>query len=246
MSRLSQQPHPLIDTFVPVIGAWSLVAAITNGVFDAIDGGMHQADEIASHIGADQAGVERLLSHLAAMGYVMCTDEGYHLSEIAKATLTERSPFCLTNWTRFSAFQIRSMEGITESVSKGRRVNLFDFFESSRDIRTYQLAMAETAMPIADWVAQSIPVPDGATHLLDVGGSHGLYSAAVCRENPAIMAEILELPSTIEEARAVAEIFGSADLVNHLEGDILETELPRRYGMVFLANVVHHFTQDQL
>ena len=39
-----------------------------------------------------------------------------------------------------------------------------------------------------------MPVPDGARDMLDIGGSHGYLSVAVCRRHPELRATVLDLP----------------------------------------------------
>jgi hypothetical protein len=81
--------------------------------------------------------------------------------------------------------------------------------------------------------------------MLDVGGSHGLYAAALCRLHPPMTAEILEPPRTLAAARSVAEEEGTTDVVRHRDGDIRRLPADRRYDVVFLGNVVHHFSEKE-
>jgi 2-polyprenyl-3-methyl-5-hydroxy-6-metoxy-1,4-benzoquinol methylase len=82
--------------------------------------------------------------------------------------------------------------------------------------------------------------------MLDVGGGHGLYSAAICQQHPPLAAEVLELPATLAAAAQVAQEFGCDRHVTHCAGDIHTTPLEGRYAVVFLGNLVHHLTKAQL
>jgi hypothetical protein len=42
-------------------------------------------------------------------------------------------------------------------------------------------------------VAGKIPVSTGALKMLDLGGSHGLYSIELCKRNPKLRATIIDL-----------------------------------------------------
>jgi 2-polyprenyl-3-methyl-5-hydroxy-6-metoxy-1,4-benzoquinol methylase len=105
----------------------------------------------------------------------------------------------------------------------------------------HQRAMAQTALPAAAWVADQVPVPDNGRRLLDVGGGHGIYSAAICRRHPPLTADILELPTALESAVRVAREYGCHHCVTHLSGDIRTTALAGDYAVVFMGNLIHHY-----
>ena len=52
---------------------------------------------------------------------------------------------------------------------------------SNDEWRVYQRAMRSLASFTAFEVARRIPVPRGALHMLDLGGSHRYYSVMLCR-----------------------------------------------------------------
>ena len=138
------------------------------------------------------------------------------------------------------------MSQLQSKLSTGQGVGLFELMKTPEELRVHQLAMAETAMFVAEWVATHLPVPRGAEMMLDIGGSHGLYSAEICRRNPPMRAEVLELPGVLDAARSAAIELGTTDVVTHIEGDIRTTDLPREYSVAFLGNLVHHFQLDEL
>jgi hypothetical protein len=82
--------------------------------------------------------------------------------------------------------------------------------------------------------------------MLDVGGAHGIYSAAICRRHPPLAAEVLELPATLAFAAQVAQEYGCDRHVSHRPGDIRTTPLEGRYAVCFLGNLIHHLTRVQL
>jgi 2-polyprenyl-3-methyl-5-hydroxy-6-metoxy-1,4-benzoquinol methylase len=120
------------------------------------------------------------------------------------------------------------------------------FLKSKDDWATQQRAMLETARPIAPWVAEQVPVRDGAVQLLDIGGSHGLYGAMICRRHPPMKSTVLDVPDAVEHARELARQEGLDDVVTHKPGNALKDDLDSRsMDVVFLGNVVHHLTIEQ-
>jgi hypothetical protein len=149
----------------------------------------------------------------------------------------------LTNWVAFCKVQLQAVSQLESALVDDRPVDLFGLMGSEAELLTHQRAMAETARPAADWIAANVPVKPGAAAMLDIGGSHGLYSAAVCRLHPPLKAEILELPAVIEMSRAVSREYATDQFVRHLEGDIATTTLSRQYDVVFLGNIIHHLPE---
>ncbi|MEJ1962209.1 MAG: methyltransferase [Gammaproteobacteria bacterium] len=96
--------------------------------------------------------------------------------------------------------------------------------------------MLEDARAIAPLVAPFILVRSGARRLIDTGGSHGLYSALLLRE------EVFELTDAIGLSRDIAVEQGYAELVSHRALDVLTQSWDAEVDVTLLNNVVHHFT----
>lgn len=89
-------------------------------------------------------------------------------------------------------------------------------------------------------------LPKGATALLDIGGSHGLYSVALCRRYPALQATILELPEAIPTAAEILAREKMGPRVRHSPGNALAYDLGESaYDAVLVSFLVHHFTDEQ-
>jgi hypothetical protein len=246
MTNSKLGPNPLLDPLVPAISAWALVTAVSTGVFDALANGKCNSDDIAKHLDLDSDGIKRLLDILSCLGYVKSKDGDYELTEVSRKTLLENSPHRLKNWIRFCRIQLRAIEQLENSLSSDDSVNLQALMQGPEELYVHQLALAETATPAAEWIAANVPVQEGSKLMLDVGGSHGIYSAAICRRNLPLRSEIMELPDIIETARAVARDLGTDDLVTHIEGDILKNELSKNYDLVFMSNLIHHIPSDHI
>jgi 2-polyprenyl-3-methyl-5-hydroxy-6-metoxy-1,4-benzoquinol methylase len=106
----------------------------------------------------------------------------------------------------------------------------------------YQRGMRSGIELPAEWVARKLPLPRGARAMLDIGGSHGYFSVALCRRHPRLTATILDLPVAVRHAAPLLANEGMGDRVRHRAGDVLTEELgTNEYDLVFLAAVVHHF-----
>jgi cyclopropane fatty-acyl-phospholipid synthase-like methyltransferase len=106
--------------------------------------------------------------------------------------------------------------------------------------------MLERARFDAPIVASRVPVRKGATSLLDVAGSHGLFGAAICRRYPTMRATVLDLPQAVSHARALASAERIDDVVTFREGDLFASDLGSSHDVVLLFNILHHFTEDRI
>ncbi|MDJ0781364.1 MAG: class I SAM-dependent methyltransferase [Desulfosarcinaceae bacterium] len=246
MKSTEHTPNPLLDPMLPALQSTALVTAAAIGLFAALADGPLTATGLAARLRCDPTGILRLTEFLAAAGYLVRQGDRFGLNAITRATCTTDGEMPLTHWLRFCGIQLAALGQLTESIQDGRAVDLFDLMSGPEARLTHQRAMAQTARPAAEWVADQVPVPKDARRLLDVGGAHGIYSAAICRRHPPLAAEVLELPDSLASATRVAHEFGCSAHVTHRPGDIRTTTLEGRYAVVFLGNLIHHFPPEIL
>jgi hypothetical protein len=117
------------------------------------------------------------------------------------------------------------------------------------DWAVYQRAMLDVARFDVATLAARVPVRRGATRLLDIAGSHGLFGAALCRKHPPMTSTVTELPQALEAARALAAAERITDVVTHRAGDITTLDFAREpeglSDAALLANILHHFDPAQ-
>jgi 2-polyprenyl-3-methyl-5-hydroxy-6-metoxy-1,4-benzoquinol methylase len=78
--------------------------------------------------------------------------------------------------------------------------------------------------------------------MLDIGGSHGLLSVAICRRHPGLRSVILDLPEAVEHAAPILAQEGMGDRVTHRAGNVLTDDLgTEAWDVIFVASLVHHF-----
>jgi 2-polyprenyl-3-methyl-5-hydroxy-6-metoxy-1,4-benzoquinol methylase len=81
--------------------------------------------------------------------------------------------------------------------------------------------------------------------MLDIGGSHGLYSVAFCRKYSALEAVVLDLPEAVEHAAPLLAEENMGTRVRHQPGDALTEPLgEKQWDFVFVSQLLHHFTAE--
>src|SRR5215472_6447408 len=94
-------------------------------------------------------------------------------------------------------------------------------------------------------VVRLIPIPMGARALLDIGGSHGYYSVALCRAHARLSATVLDLPQAVQHAAPILAREHMGDRVVHRTGDVLTDDLGEdQYDIIFISSLVHHFDDN--
>jgi len=112
--------------------------------------------------------------------------------------------------------------------------------------RSYQRGMRSLAGALSWETIRRFPVPDNPRDMLDIGGSHGFYSAELCRKHPGLRSTILDLPEAVEHAAPILAEEGLGDRVVHRAGDALTDDLGEAaYEIVLIAQLVHHFSAEQ-
>ncbi|MBA3823600.1 MAG: class I SAM-dependent methyltransferase [Ktedonobacterales bacterium] len=234
-------PTPIIDALPGLIIARALMAATRLGIFDALAASALPAEGLATLCATDPVATEKLLNLLVAQRYLQRTQGRYSLTATARRWLLHDGPQSIHAYLRYNELQWDWLGRTEAFVQTGRPIR-FHQEMAAADWDLYQQGMLAIARLTAPEVAWRIPVPSGANQLLDIGGAHGAYSAALCRRHPHLSATILDLPEAIEYAAPLLAEMGMGERVRQVAGDALTTDLGiARYDVVFIANLVHHF-----
>ncbi len=236
----------LLGSFVPLLQVRAMMSGVRLGIFAALAEGSHDPRMLAERLGLKHDVLVLVLNMLAASGWLHLEDGRYHLSRLASETMAPGGSSPLVGWLAHSYTHWRTVAGLEECLRSGTGMDAHRVMTSSDEWHAYQLAMLETARPIAGRVAEAVPVPAGATKMLDVGGSHGLYAAMICRRHPPLRATVLELGRAVDSARELARSEGIGELVQHISGDVLHENLGEGvYDLVFMGNIIHHFAPEE-
>jgi SAM-dependent methyltransferase len=238
-------PIPIIQTNVQALAARALCEAVAAGVFEAVGLDARTAAEIASATGTNERALQALLDLLVSLGYLACAKDRLTTTSLSRKWLLERSDHHVCDALKLFLAQWRVYDHLGEYLRTGKG------FGSQTDMHadtwpTYQKAMFQLARMGVDEVTAKAPLPPGAKAMLDVGGSHGLYSVAFCRRVATMSAEVLELPQAIDAAAPLLAAINTESRVRHRAGNILEDDLgDSTYDVILLSNVVHLFDAEQ-
>ncbi|HET9747182.1 MAG TPA: class I SAM-dependent methyltransferase [Chitinophagaceae bacterium] len=243
--KMNLAPTPLVDTQIAFNVARAIMTAAELGVFEAIGKNSKTGEEIASICNTNAHATTQLLNCLVGVGYLKWGHGKYSLKPRYHKWLLKESESNLIAKLRFQLIEWNWMAMLEEYVRTGKTLQLHNSV-NEHEWKLYQEGMRDLSITAAKELAGKIPIPKNATTMLDIGGSHGLYSIELCKKYPNLKSTILELPGAVQAASAIAKRYDTTGRVNYAEGNALNDDLgSEKYDLVMINNVVHHFTPEQ-
>lgn len=251
-------PTPLIETHLAIAHARGLMVATRLGLFEALAAGEADARTLAMRCGTDPEATERLVYALVGAGTLRPgrSPEGVALTRASRRYLTRNSPHQVIDKVLFTYQEWRVIEGYDAYLEHGSVVDLHALLDRPADRidvgapdpqawRGYQLGLRAVAGVSAREVAWRTPVPRGAVRMLDIGGAHGHFAAALLRRYPRLQGEILELPQAVAASAPLLAAEGLGARLRHRAGDALRDPLGEGFDLIFVSQFNHHLTADQ-
>jgi 2-polyprenyl-3-methyl-5-hydroxy-6-metoxy-1,4-benzoquinol methylase len=243
--KLNLVAQPVLDTQVAATFAQVIMVAAKIRLFDALAAGPATAEKIAASCGSHPGSTAKLLPALVATGYLRARGDQYELTKLSRKWLVSTSPHAVTDKLMLQFYELGLVQRADEFLRTGRPL---DFHNGMSDDvwESYQRGMKALTYGQTDALAKAIPVPEGATDLLDIGGSHGAYSVALCRRHPSLRAVVLDLPDAVRHAAPLLAEDSMGDRVRHQIGNALTDDFgEQRYDAVIIIGVAHHFSDAQ-
>jgi DNA-binding MarR family transcriptional regulator len=236
---LNRLPVPIFDAFAGVLLGRALMVCNSYGVFEVLHDSQHSAAELGEKVGLSTLGMEVLLRALEAAGYVKRKGNHYQNSRVAERWLTRKSPHYLGNLVRYFDSLFSRWDHLAETAQRGEPVRPYFEYFRGKDWETYTYGMMDLARLLMPEVLRIIQPPRTARRLLDIGGSHGLYSIELCRIHPALTAEVLDLDEVSEVGRGITQDLQMSSRVVHRSGDFKKDNFGSGYDIVLAFNVIH-------
>jgi len=221
-----------------------VVAAVRTGITARLAAGHATAPELAADLGLDPLPTRLLLDCLRSTGHITERRGRYGLSRSARRWLDPASPLSVAAYVAGTADYWPWWSRLDEAVRAGTTSGSHDAGPDDPYWRRYITGQRELARLSAAEVARKLPLPPGPRALLDIGGGHGGYAAALCERHPALRATVLDLPGSAAIGRELIAAAGLADRVTFRDGDATTADLAADtgggYDAVLCFNIVHH------
>ncbi len=245
--RLNRGPGPLVD----LLGSMSVkavLAALRLGIFEVVGDERMNVKEIARATGTDPSGLSPLLGVLDCLGYLKLKGEKYRNSAMTNKWLRRGSSRDLTGLFHHIHDMAARWEYLHESIREGRPPRLgFEWLnEMPGSWDSYHAGLKCAATLLSDDILKLSRVPTSARRLLDLGGGHGHYSIAFCRQHPSLSAVVFDWPPAESAAKQNITSSGLANRISFHKGDFIEDDIGSGYDLILMFNVIRIFRKKEL
>lgn len=237
-------PVPLMEVFWGMGLARAVIAGARLGVFDALEQGPRPSKDLASSLGCAESSLVPLLNALTGFGYLSRSKGSYRLTRMTRRWLPKGSRGSLHEAMLMLGDLFAGVEPLEDAIRSGQVTNFHERGASAETWAHYIKGLGHFARSMGGAIAAMVPVDRPPKRLLDVAGGHGLYSAAMVRKHPELVAEVLDLPQAVEHGRALIAQEGLSERVLFREGDLRELEWGQGYDLVFLFNILHNLPEE--
>ncbi|MDB4991398.1 MAG: O-methyltransferase family 2 [Myxococcaceae bacterium] len=241
--QLGQVPNPVLDALLAPMQTRTLLTAQRSGLLARLS---ERADvrTLARELALDEECLGLVLRVLQVMGYVTKRRDEWGLSRMGRRYFGPQARQPYSAFLEHAASQWTMMERLDEVLEAGRGID-FHEHQTQAEWDAYQRAMLENAQGFAWFVADHMPVQEGATECVDVAGSHGFVGAALCRKHRGLRSLVLDRAEALPHATKLAREYGYDDLVRFEQGDVRELALQAPADVLLLCNILHHFSTSE-
>jgi O-methyltransferase/methyltransferase family protein len=238
-------PHPLSDIGSNVGLAKALGVAVKLKITDHLSNTPKTASIIAEKCSISEKGVELVLDCLDALGYVDKSDAGYKFNKRGNKFLSSSSPDNFLYFILFADWTFNSFTTLEDTIKSGvnDKMNLENFGDYEWEI--FSRAMIELARTNINEVVKKIKIPPKASNIIDLGGSHGLYSIELCKKKNNLTATILDLEPVRKYADECIEKNNIVEQVKFQACDFRKEEIPSNNDIALLFNIIHGMQHDE-
>ncbi|HXA02113.1 MAG TPA: methyltransferase [Cytophagaceae bacterium] len=238
-------PVPLMDTHIAFVVSRTIIEAVDLGIFETLAERPKSIMEVAEDCRLSSYALRSFLGTLTSSGYLKYKNEKFSLTKLSSKWMLKKNKQSLTNQILFLKILWGWMDDMNNFVKTGKSEQYHDHFtDGQADL--YQKGMRSVARVSAGEVGKRTPVPKGATEMLDIGGAHGIFSVAICKNHPGLKSTILDLPLAIQKAAPLLAQEKMGEVVIHKAGNALTEDLGKeKYDLIFIANLMHHFTAEE-
>ncbi len=237
-------PTPLIHTTFGVGYSRSIVAGTRLGIFEALGDGEAVPAEVAEQVNCHPEGTRALMAALVGFGLLERSGGRYRNSKAVKKWLLEGSEQSLKDAVLFLGYCHELVWNLEDDVRTGAIVRVHDKQHPPEFWDAYMGALAAFARLLGKEVVKRVKVGT-PRRMLDVGGGHGVYSAALCGRYEGLTADVLDLEPACVAGRRIQEADGTADRVRHVVGDFRTADWGTGYDLVLVFNVLHNATEEE-
>ena len=248
-------PSPVIELIEAFRRSKAMFAAVSLGVFDALEHRPQQATALAEELHVKADPLERLLDACVGLKLLRRRGAAYENEPVATTYLRRASEGTLTGYILYSndvLFRLWTHleDAIREGTPRWQQVfgvegSIFDhFFRTEEAKETFVQGMHGLGVLSSPKVVEAFDL-SRFRRMVDLGGATGHLALAACERNPDLRAVVFDLPAVSESARVHARSSIASQRIEVAAGDFFRDELPD--GDLFaLGRILHDWPEDKI
>lgn len=257
MKRPDQDPTQILDDLRASALSQLLVAGTTAfDVATSLADGPKDYQELCDDLRLAARPSVVLLTGLRALGLIDVSGQDVTLTEYGHEKLSTNGAFNLRGYIGLGAFSVDTQNmiaclkndapagDISYVYHEDQQSSALDDPETSDGLTR---AMAARARNVAPFVADVLDLT-AATHLVDVGGGHGIYALELLSRYPDLVASVLDREPPLIVACEYAAEMRLTSRVNLVFSDIHRHALTEFGGhvadVILMANILHDYNES--
>lgn len=233
-------PHPFADASSSVGLGFALGCAVKLKIADALKTEYQPVSTIAAKAGVSEIGCELILDCLDALGYVQKKENNYAFTKRGYKALSPQSPQNFRYFILFCDYLYKGYINIDQTIILGHRPESTMLEKmTDHEWELFSRAMIDISKTNVKEVCGKIPVVRTATKMLDLGGSHGLYSIELCKKHPHLKASVIDLPPVKKYNDECVAAHNAGNQVSFTASDFMKDKLPAGNDIILAFNIIH-------
>lgn len=220
-----------------------LETAIKHRVFDVLDGGPKDLQQVHEATGASLRGLAVVMNILVGLNFLAKDDQGlYSLTPESAAFLVSTKPSFQGGILRHTSQQLLpKWLHLNEIVATGKPAAAVnqqgegtDFFQQLvTDIFPMSYPAAQVLADHLNLAALSEP------SVLDLAAGSGVWGIALAQSAPKLHVTSVDWPDVLPITRKTAAQFGLAERFSFVAGDLLEADFGTQHTVATLGHILH-------
>lgn len=255
MSEMIPDPAPVLDLLEAFRRSKVMFAAVSLGVFDALEHGPLTAEELAARTKSQLDSLTQLVNACVALNLLSKKDGRFALSDMAATYLCQSSPRRLTGYIRYSNDVMwRLWHHLEDAVREGshRWQQAFGwdgpifshFFRDDVARREFLMGMHGYGLISSPAVVAAFDLSRFHT-MADLGGATGHLVIAACQRYATLRGIVFELPEVAPMAGQIVAQSGLSERITVTAGDFFVDELPRA-DLYSLGRILHDWNLEKV
>ena len=230
--------------------AWGYVppfvieAAVSHGVFDALDAGPQNLDQMHQTTGASVRGLSAIMNVLVGLDLLKKDDDGlYSLTPESAAFLVSTKPGFMGGLIRHTSNHlVPKWLQLSEIVATGKPARIVNQQDTGSEFfEKFVSDIFPMSYPAAQVLAKHLNLAEhnGPVTALDLATGSGVWGIALAQSAPNLHVTAVDWPNVLNITRKTAARFGMEDRFSFVAGDLLEADFGSGYTVATLGHILH-------